>query len=80
VVVETRYVDLDYRSEYSGFFSRTFANHPDSAHRLHFFRDEIRSEDLTMSDTSSFGRALLVESAERCLRPHTNSLTHYWLP
>lgn len=28
VVIETRYLDLDYRSEYSSFFSRTFTAMP----------------------------------------------------
>ncbi len=37
VVIETRYLDLDYRSEYSSFFSKTFPEIPDTAHRLHFF-------------------------------------------
>ena len=46
VVIETRYIDLDYRSEYSAFYSRTFQAIPDSAHRLHFFRAPLRSEQL----------------------------------
>lgn len=37
-VIETRYIDPDYRSEYSGFHSRTFASVPDTAQRIHFFR------------------------------------------
>src|SRR4051812_16372580 len=46
VVVETRYIDLDYRSEYSSFFSKTFAEIPDTAHRLHFFKSEIAADQL----------------------------------
>lgn len=40
-VIETRYIDLDYRSEYSAFYSRTFASAPDSAVRLHFFERQL---------------------------------------
>jgi len=46
VVVETRYVDLDYRSEYSAFYSRTFRSQPDSAHRLHFFKAPLIESQL----------------------------------
>lgn len=46
VVIEARYLDLDYRSEYSAFFSKTFAEIPDTTHRLHFFRDDIAADDL----------------------------------
>lgn len=45
-VIETRYLDLDYRSEYSSFFSKTFAEIPDTAHRLHFFEADIATEEL----------------------------------
>lgn len=45
-VVETRYVDLDYRSEYSAFYSRTFQTVEDSAHRIHFFSQLLRPNDL----------------------------------
>ena len=46
VVIETRYIDLDYRSEYSSFFSKTFAEIPDTAHRLHFFKAEVQPEKI----------------------------------
>lgn len=46
VVVETRYLGQDYRSEYAHFYSRTFARIPDSAHRLHFFAKELRPDDV----------------------------------
>lgn len=46
VVIETRYIDLDYRSEYAAFYSRTFAAQPDSAHRLHFFRAPLEADSL----------------------------------
>jgi hypothetical protein len=37
LVVETRYIDLDYRSEFSAYYSKQFCDMPDTAHRLHFF-------------------------------------------
>lgn len=46
VVTETRYLDADYRSEYSAFYSRGFQSRPDSAHRLHFFKAPLRPEQL----------------------------------
>lgn len=46
VVIETRYIDIDYRSEYSAFYSRTFRSHPDSAHRLHFFKAPLDTSQL----------------------------------
>ncbi len=46
VVIETRYIDRDYRSEFSAFYSRTFGAVPDSAHRLHFFRSPLAQHQL----------------------------------
>ena len=41
VVVETRYLGSDFRSEFAHFYSRTFAGVPDSAHRIHFFTEAL---------------------------------------
>lgn len=38
-VVEYRYLDPDYRSEHSSFYSTTFRRYPSVAHRLHFFSE-----------------------------------------
>ena len=46
LVVETRYLDLDYRSEFSAYYSRQFADVPDSAHRLHLFRERLNAGSL----------------------------------
>ena len=46
LVVETRYLDLDYRSEFSAYYSRQFADIPDAAHRLHFFSKRITARSL----------------------------------
>lgn len=47
LVIETRYIDRDYRSEYSDFFSKAFGHVPDAAHRLHFFSDELEPTQVT---------------------------------
>jgi hypothetical protein len=41
VVVERRYIDIDYRSEHSRFYSTTFQRYPSVCHRLHFFRGDV---------------------------------------
>lgn len=46
VVVENRYVDLDYRSEFSAFWSLRFETPSGFARRLHFFRTELSDEHL----------------------------------
>lgn len=46
LVVETRYLDLDYRSEFSAYYSRQFADVPDAAHRLHLFSKRITARSL----------------------------------
>lgn len=43
-VIETRYLDEDYRSEYSAYFSKTFAEIPDTTHRIHFFRGDLSAD------------------------------------
>jgi hypothetical protein len=42
IVVEQRYIDFDYRSEHSRFYSTTFRRYPSVCHRLHFFKHEAR--------------------------------------
>lgn len=46
VIVENRYVDPDYRSEYSAFWSHRFLDRPAFARRLHFFRRRITDEEV----------------------------------
>src|SRR5438552_7644852 len=45
VVVERRYIDLDFRSEHSRFYSGTFRRYPSVCHRLHFFSEDIDVPD-----------------------------------
>jgi hypothetical protein len=46
LVVETRYLDPDYRSEFSNYYSKQFADIPDSTHRLHFFSNRLTKRSL----------------------------------
>lgn len=41
-VIERRYVDKDYRSEYGALYSNVLAPVADTTHRLHFFSDELQ--------------------------------------
>jgi hypothetical protein len=50
VVVENRYVDLDFRSEYSAFWSLRFESPPPFARRLHFFKAELQDEQIHAVD------------------------------
>jgi hypothetical protein len=57
VVVENRYVDIDYRSEYTAFWSRKFDNQSPFARRFHFFAvdlDEATLHDLTETQRRSY--------------------------
>jgi hypothetical protein len=45
-VIETRYLDRDYRSEYAAYHARTFRMVADATHRLHFFRRKLTAADL----------------------------------
>ncbi|HEX8753777.1 MAG TPA: hypothetical protein VF731_10215 [Solirubrobacterales bacterium] len=46
VVVENRYIDVDYRSEYSAFWSLKFDARSPFCHRLHFFTAELDDDAL----------------------------------
>jgi hypothetical protein len=46
VLIERRYIDMDYRSEHSHFYSTTFRRYPSVSHRLHFFAS-VLPKDLT---------------------------------
>ncbi len=45
-VVESSYIDADYRSEYSAFYAKAFAHHYDTAHRVHFFASTIENAQI----------------------------------
>lgn len=46
VYVENRYIDLDYRSEFSAFWSKRFEAPAPYAHRLHFFSRRVNEAQL----------------------------------
>ena len=57
IVLEERYLDPDYRSEYAAFWSKRFEGRKRVAQRLHFFTEPVRSEhvhDLPQSLTRSY--------------------------
>jgi hypothetical protein len=41
ILVETRYIDADWRSEHARFYSTTYARYPSVAHRAHFFTTDL---------------------------------------
>src|SRR6478736_9201463 len=41
ILVETRYIDADWRSEHAKFYSTTYARYPSVAHRAHFFTEQL---------------------------------------
>ncbi len=45
-VVENRYVDQDFRSDYSAFWSHRFDAPPPFSRRIHFFRSSLTDDDL----------------------------------
>ena len=47
VVIESRYIDIDYRSEFSAFYSKAFARFHDSCRRLHFFSCDLEYADIS---------------------------------
>ena len=44
IVIENRYVDADYRSEFSAFWSLKFAGRPAFTRRMHFFVGELEDD------------------------------------
>jgi hypothetical protein len=46
IVLEHRYLDLDYRSEYTTFWSKRFEGRERVAQRMHFVRDEVHPGEL----------------------------------
>lgn len=49
VVVEPRYIDLDWRSENAAFYSTTFMRYPTVAHRVHFFVEPVPDDLVDLS-------------------------------
>lgn len=49
ILVETRYIDADWRSEHARFYSTTYKRYPSIAHRAHFFTQPLPGD---LSDLS----------------------------
>jgi hypothetical protein len=67
-VIEFRYLDPDYRSEHSRFYSTTFRRYPSVAHRVHFFKEPPLDEMLDDED-APFDFADLTYLGFTVLRP-----------
>jgi hypothetical protein len=50
VIIEKRYTDKDYRDTFSNFYSKKLARYPSTTYRMHFFRAQIREDDLFSLD------------------------------
>ena len=61
LVIETAYIDVDYRSEYGSYFAHQFRHRPDTAHRLHFFSNPLELDEIGrgMGSTSYLGYVVL---------------------
>jgi hypothetical protein len=46
IIVETGYIDKDYRDTYAGFYAKKFAEYPNRTVRLHFFSARLDLPDL----------------------------------
>lgn len=50
VLVETRYIDADWRSEHARFYTTTYMRYPSVAHRAHFFTKPLPPDLSDLSD------------------------------
>ncbi len=60
VLVEHRYIDLDYRSEHARFYSTTFQRYPSTCLRLHFFTREVAKDLRNLGDLRAEYRGYMV--------------------
>ncbi len=49
VLIERRYIDLDWRSEHAHFYAASFTRYPSVCHRLHFFTEEVPADFTDLS-------------------------------
>jgi hypothetical protein len=67
IVVENRYVDLDYRSEHSAFWSLRFQGPSPFARRLHFFTDHLEDSAIhNLSDGVGYLGYSVIRPAGGC--------------
>lgn len=61
VVVEPRYIDLDFRSEHSHFYGSTFRRYPSVCDRLHFFTERPKDDlsDLALLQPAYLGYSIM---------------------
>lgn len=53
ILIEQRYIDIDWRSEHAAFYGTTFVRYPSVCHRAHFFAETVAD----LSDLSSLAGA-----------------------
>jgi hypothetical protein len=80
IVIENDYVDFDYRSEYSAFWSNRFTDRGSLAQRWHFFRTELHPDDLhdLPSDPGYLGYSV-IRNTELGLTGRTVIVPPTWL-
>ncbi len=55
IVIENRYVDADYRSEFSAYWSLKFAGRPGFTRRMHFFTADLEDDAIhTLPDNAGY--------------------------
>ncbi|WP_420639943.1 hypothetical protein [Candidatus Poriferisocius sp.] len=59
VVIEPRYIDVDWRSEHSEFYSTTFRRYASVCHRAHFFTGPVDPEFHSFSQDEYIGYTIL---------------------
>lgn len=59
-LVETRYIDADWRSEHARFYSTTYSRYPSVAHRAHFFACDLPDDLDDLSGLSGYYKGYCV--------------------
>lgn len=54
VLIETRFPDMDYRSEHHAFYARVFEDVEPYAHRLHFFGGDVGTDQTDLPDDHGY--------------------------
>jgi len=55
IIVEKDYIDKDFRSEYSGLYSKSFKRFDNYCVRLHFWKEDIKIEDIPYNQEKYLG-------------------------
>lgn len=69
LIVERHFFDKDYRSAFSGFYSKKFVVPPSRSTRLHFFSVPVDWDDVMAADESRPGEGMASRLAAKCGKP-----------